>query len=260
MRGGFPHASHAIMLTLRQLLTPSRLLVTFLACSLLLLVPTYLSVAQSPLERSGSNSVWAQQGVQKGGAVGVRDALARAAIKDPLAQEALEKLPNYWKGPIIMPKLENATVKAELGRASWKLLHTMAARFPVEPTEDEKETFKSFLYLFSRLYPCGECAAEFQALLLKHPPQTSSRSAASIHLCHLHNLVNARLGKDEFDCGKGLEIIYDCGCADDEPSKTSTSDDDQDPTLLERNKASDSTVDKDGKRKDAITGKDLVGG
>lgn len=37
-----------------------------------------------------------------------------------------------------------------------KLLHTMAARFPEEPTENERETFKSFLFLFSRLYPCGE--------------------------------------------------------------------------------------------------------
>jgi len=33
-------------------------------------------------------------------------------------------------GGSIAPKLENATAKAELGRASWKLFHTMMARFP----------------------------------------------------------------------------------------------------------------------------------
>ncbi|KWU46745.1 hypothetical protein RHOSPDRAFT_8540, partial [Rhodotorula sp. JG-1b] len=104
----------------------------------------------------------------------------------------------------------------ELGRASWKLLHTMAARFPEQPTENERETFKSFLHMFSRLYPCGECAAEFQQLLRKHPPQTSSRGVASMYLCHLHNLVNDRLGKDEFDCGENLKEIYDCGCGDDD--------------------------------------------
>lgn len=27
---------------------------------------------------------------------------------------------------------------------------------------------------FSRLYPCGECAAEFQALLAEYPPQASA--------------------------------------------------------------------------------------
>lgn len=47
----------------------------------------------------------------------------------------------------------------------------MAARFPEKPAESEKDAFKSFIYLFSRLYPCGECAAHFQELLRKHPPQ-----------------------------------------------------------------------------------------
>ncbi|ORY80233.1 hypothetical protein BCR35DRAFT_352556 [Leucosporidium creatinivorum] len=113
-----------------------------------------------------------------------------------------------------MPKLGNETVKAELGRASWKLLHTMAARFPEHPTESERDAFKSFIYLFSRLYPCGECAAHFQELLRKHPPQTATRGAASLHLCHLHNLVNERLGKEEFDCSANLEGVYDCGCGE----------------------------------------------
>ena len=32
----------------------------------------------------------------------------------------------------------------------------MMARFPEKPTEDQKQALKSFIYLFSRLYPCGE--------------------------------------------------------------------------------------------------------
>lgn len=39
----------------------------------------------------------------------------------------------------------------------------MAARFPEEPTENERETFKSFLHIFSRLYPCGEVSARSAA-------------------------------------------------------------------------------------------------
>lgn len=54
------------------------------------------------------------------------------------------------------------------------------------------------MFLWSRLYPCGECALEFQELLRKHPPQTATRSAASLWLCHVHNQVNLRLGKEEF--------------------------------------------------------------
>ncbi|KAF8525975.1 ERV/ALR sulfhydryl oxidase domain-containing protein [Hysterangium stoloniferum] len=116
-------------------------------------------------------------------------------------------------GGIIMGKLENATAKAALGRATWKLLHTMTLRFPEHPTEDERLALASYFHLSARLYPCGECAAEFQALLKKYPPQTSSRKAASLWLCFLHNEVNERLGKPEYNCAN-LDGTYDCGCGD----------------------------------------------
>lgn len=32
-------------------------------------------------------------------------------------------------------------------------------------------------------------------------------------LCFVHNQVNARLGKSEFDCAN-LDATYDCGCGD----------------------------------------------
>jgi len=116
-------------------------------------------------------------------------------------------------GGVIMPKLENATAKAELGRAAWRVLHLMTLRYPDNPTPDDRQALKSYFHLFSRLYPCGECAAEFQALLKQYPPQTSSRKAASLWLCHVHNQVNERLGKPEFDC-LTLDATYDCGCGD----------------------------------------------
>lgn len=43
--------------------------------------------------------------------------------------------------------------RAELGRATWKYFHTMMARYPEDPTEEQQETLRSFVYLFSRLYP-----------------------------------------------------------------------------------------------------------
>ncbi|KAK7036486.1 hypothetical protein VNI00_011683 [Paramarasmius palmivorus] len=122
------------------------------------------------------------------------------------------------KGGVIMSKLGNATAKAELGRSTWKLLplfdrHTMTLRFPEEPSEDERNALDSYFHLFSRLYPCGECAAEFQQLLKKYPPQTSNRRSASLWLCFVHNEVNQRLEKPEFDCAH-LDETYDCGCGD----------------------------------------------
>jgi len=57
------------------------------------------------------------------------------------------------KGDVIAGRIENATAKAELGRAGWKLLHTTMAKFPDKPTEDEQTALFSFIHLFARLYP-----------------------------------------------------------------------------------------------------------
>ncbi|KAF7798854.1 hypothetical protein EIP86_010081 [Pleurotus ostreatoroseus] len=128
-------------------------------------------------------------------------------------------------GEVIMAKLGNATAKAELGRATWKLLHTMTLRYPETPSQDERDAFNSYFHLFSRLYPCGECAKDFQKLLKKYPPQTSSRRAAATWLCAVHNEVNKKLHKPEFDCAD-LDATYDCGCGDAPVGATHVSADD----------------------------------
>ncbi|KAK3951292.1 ERV/ALR sulfhydryl oxidase domain-containing protein [Pseudoneurospora amorphoporcata] len=122
------------------------------------------------------------------------------------------------KGGSIAPKLENATAKAELGRASWRLFHTMMARFPETPTADESLALKTYIQLFARLYPCGDCASHFQKLLKKYPPQTSGRNAAAGWACFVHNEVNKRLKKEQFDCNN-IGDFYDCGCGEEGGAK-----------------------------------------
>ncbi|KEF51916.1 uncharacterized protein A1O9_11905 [Exophiala aquamarina CBS 119918] len=118
-------------------------------------------------------------------------------------------------GDHIMGRLGNETLKADLGRAAWKVLHTTMARFPDKPTADESAALNQYLHLFARLYPCGECAEHFQKVLKKYPPQTSSRSSAAAWACFVHNIVNERKGKPIFDCAN-IGDFYDCGCADEE--------------------------------------------
>ncbi|CAL5868398.1 uncharacterized protein PFLUO_LOCUS2623 [Penicillium psychrofluorescens] len=122
------------------------------------------------------------------------------------------------KGDVVMPKLGNATAKAELGRATWKYFHTVMARFPEKPTVDQQDTLRSYIHLFARLYPCGECAAHFQQHLAKYPPQVSSRNAAAGWACFIHNEINIMLDKPEFDC-TNLGDFYDCGCEDEGEKK-----------------------------------------
>ncbi|PYH72025.1 flavin-linked sulfhydryl oxidase ERV2 [Aspergillus vadensis CBS 113365] len=129
--------------------------------------------------------------------------------------QAVVSKDDLTKGEVVMPRLGNATAKAELGRATWKYFHTMLARYPEDPTEEQQETLRSFIYLFARLYPCGECASHFQGHLKMYPPQVSSRNAAAGWGCFIHNEVNTMLEKPIFDCNN-IGDFYDCGCAEDE--------------------------------------------
>lgn len=120
-----------------------------------------------------------------------------------------------------MPKMANETLKAQLGNAAWRLFHTILARYPEIPTKKEQTTLEQYIYLFAQVYPCGDCARHFQGLLSKFPPQIKSRKTASLWGCHMHNKVNERLNKPEYDCTKILED-YDCGCGDDEKEDDKT--------------------------------------
>ncbi|EGW30023.1 uncharacterized protein SPAPADRAFT_63641 [Spathaspora passalidarum NRRL Y-27907] len=114
-----------------------------------------------------------------------------------------------------MPKMGNATLRAELGRSTWKLFHTILARYPEKPNNLERKTLETFIQLFAQVYPCGDCARHFTGLLAKYPPQTTSRKAAALWGCDVHNKVNEKLHKPEYDCSKIL-TDYDCGCGEDE--------------------------------------------
>lgn len=114
----------------------------------------------------------------------------------------------------IMPSMPDAESKKALGNASWKYFHTLLARFPDEPTIDERAKLKNFIQLYAELYPCGECSYHFVKMIEKYPVQTSNRKAAALWGCDIHNKVNAYLKKEIYDCSTILED-YDCGCGDD---------------------------------------------
>ncbi|VEU23603.1 DEKNAAC104503 [Brettanomyces naardenensis] len=116
-----------------------------------------------------------------------------------------------------MPKMGNATLRMELGRASWKLFHTILARYPDEPTGAQRDHLDTYIESFAQVYPCGDCARHFVKLLEKYPPQLNSRKNAAVWGCHIHNQVNKVLHHDIYDCATILED-YDCGCGADEES------------------------------------------
>lgn len=61
------------------------------------------------------------------------------------------------------PRREDCPLdKDGLGKSTWGLLHTIAANFPEQPTQQQETDVKKFLGILSRLYPCEFCARDFQ--------------------------------------------------------------------------------------------------
>jgi len=92
--------------------------------------------------------------------------------------------------------------RGELGASSWALLHSVAAYFPAQPSPGQQEEAAQFMHLFSKLYPCHECAEDLKKDLAEEPPKVSSSAEFSQWMCELHNKVNLKLGKPVFVCSK----------------------------------------------------------
>ncbi|XP_054710798.1 FAD-linked sulfhydryl oxidase ALR-like [Uloborus diversus] len=92
--------------------------------------------------------------------------------------------------------------REELGHSTWGFLHTMAAYYPQKPTATEQKEMNQFINIFSKFYPCKECADDFKVDISQNPPETGSQKELSKWMCDRHNDVNRKLGKKLFDCSK----------------------------------------------------------
>ncbi|KAF9466049.1 ERV/ALR sulfhydryl oxidase domain-containing protein [Collybia nuda] len=90
----------------------------------------------------------------------------------------------------------------QLGRATWTFLHTTAAYYPERPTPTQRANMLSLIRALPLLYPCSHCADDLGEDMAAHPPDVSGRVGLSRWLCERHNVVNQKLGKEEFNCAK----------------------------------------------------------
>lgn len=96
-------------------------------------------------------------------------------------------------------KLSSKVSSDQLGQSTWTLLHTMAMYYPMIPTETEEHSMVSFITGLSLFYPCKTCSDHIKTYIIDHPPTTQSANRLSEWFCDLHNDVNRRLGKSQFN-------------------------------------------------------------
>ncbi|KAL6780197.1 ERV1B [Auxenochlorella protothecoides x Auxenochlorella symbiontica] len=127
---------------------------------------------------------------------------ARQAVEDRWAHGARRRQAQRVApfAAIAAPAGAHAGSKEELGRATWTLLHTMAAQFPDRPAPSQQRDVKNLIDILTRMYPCGECAAHFKELVRNNPPRVASGPELQQYMCELHNQVNQRLRKPAFNC------------------------------------------------------------
>lgn len=100
--------------------------------------------------------------------------------EDPSAQKAFNRGNNYSDGLVYVDDPEK---RAELGRGTWALLHTMAARYPDSPTETERMDHFNFIYLLGHVFPCPDCREHFKGMIEKYPPQVHCSVKYTCILC-----------------------------------------------------------------------------
>jgi FAD-linked sulfhydryl oxidase len=92
--------------------------------------------------------------------------------------------------------------RRELGRASWAMLHTMAAYYPQTPSRNDQREMEQALWTVMKFFPCNYCSEKTLIEMKKNPPRTQTQKELSQWMCEIHNEVNERLGKPVFDCKK----------------------------------------------------------
>lgn len=136
------------------------------------------------------------------------------------------------------PFYDVSQTRATMGHHAWIFLHSIAAAYPDEPTDQDKEGLKELFSSIGKIFPCQECKGHFNNMIAENPLVDTNKKEVIYYFCKLHNLVNVRLQKRVFDCDKAFEYwkVEGCGCN----GNSSEENEDADSTNTEN--ASESTA------------------
>ena len=90
--------------------------------------------------------------------------------------------------------------KQDWGPEAWSLIHYTALAYPVQPTDADKENYKTFYYSLQNTLPCPKCAKNYQRHLKDIPIDEALDGPEELFkwTIDIHNEVNKELGKRKY--------------------------------------------------------------
>lgn len=143
---------------------------------------------------------------QKMQALQKREEIEKATIADMykvfrvVPAKQIEKYVPAPPAPPGCTTCKTGSTRSIIGRQTWTLLHSTADAFPIDPTAQETDRYRNFMFTVISTFPCRSCVSKALDYLTTNPLDFSSRSSLQTSLCNLHNYINETLGKPTHAC------------------------------------------------------------
>lgn len=104
--------------------------------------------------------------------------------------------------------------KGVWGPQLWHSLHCTALNYPSNPSEIDKQNYKSFYENVHRIIPCPKCAHHYKQNIVNFDLNQCVNSPLDLFkfTVNIHNLVNAQLNKESVAADDALKL-YQGSCA-----------------------------------------------
>jgi FAD-linked sulfhydryl oxidase len=93
------------------------------------------------------------------------------------------------------------------GKEGWHFIHYVALNYPDKPTQEDKDTYMTFLNTIEHILPCPICGHHFKQNMIKHPPNLKSQQDFFNWTVDMHNFVNAENGKKKLSYAQALSEL-----------------------------------------------------
>jgi hypothetical protein len=86
------------------------------------------------------------------------------------------------------------------GKYFWRVIHIVAMSYPLNPTIQDKKTYRDFYFNIGRVLPCSKCMVNYERHFQNIPIDyfLQSRDMLFKWTVHLHNIVNKETGKPQW--------------------------------------------------------------